>query len=104
MQSVLASQDEGIRNEHYGCYLYDKLATTGSLYLTPDYAEICNIGTKKGARNNGMATVMIAGLLHRAQEAHVPHVFLTAAQEAQNIYKKAGFVPVAQADRYILEP
>ncbi len=103
MESDLIKPNKEPYSEHYGGYLNNKLVTTGSLFITPNYAELSDIGTRKEARNKGMATIMVVTLLNRAKKLQVPYVILTAEQEAQNIYKKAGFVPVARADRYILE-
>jgi len=99
----LESPDSEVYTKHYAGYLNNKLVTTGSLYITPRYAEISNIGTIKQARNMGMATIMIGALLHHAKKLNAPHVILTAAQEAQSIYTKAGFIYVAESDRYILD-
>jgi ribosomal protein S18 acetylase RimI-like enzyme len=98
----IRAHNKKYKKEHFGGYLHNKLVTTGSLFIAPDYAEISNIGTVPEARNNKMATIMIGALLKRAQELKVPHVILTAPNVEDVVFEKAGFKTVAPSDYYFL--
>ncbi len=90
LEKIQALKDTSLFYLFYGTY-NEKIVSSGWLFVGGEQAGIFYIGTKKEARNQGMAHAMVQTLLHRAKQLGVRRVVLTALGSARKLYEKSGF-------------
>lgn len=75
-------------------------AAGASLQRAGDWAELAGVFTAAGMRRRGLARALCARLLSDAAAAGITHVWLSAASDADRLYRGLGFVPVGTQLNY----
>lgn len=93
--------DIDLNDDHiFAGYFQNKLVSTGTLFIQDDWAELASIATISEARNKGVATALILGMLHYAQQLGLKYIVLMATSAGKNIYAKLGFKKVYELEMY----
>ncbi len=75
--------------------------------VTNDECELENVVVDVNARRKGVATLLLAQLLHHSQEFHVSSIFLEVRESnhaARRLYEKSGFEIVGLRKNYYSQP
>jgi len=88
-------------------YLYGVIASDGFVIacarvVTDDavFAWICDVFVRADRRGEGIATWMVGEVVEHWADAGVVR-FLIATRDAHEVYRRIGFTPVANPDRYM---
>jgi GNAT superfamily N-acetyltransferase len=88
-------------------YLYGVIDGDGELVacarvVTDDavFAWICDVFVEEGHRGHGIATWMVGDIVNYWAKEGVVR-FLIATRDAHEVYRRIGFIPVANPDRYM---
>lgn len=86
----------------YGVIDRDGVVVACARVVTDDavFAWICDVFVREDHRGQGIATWMVGGVVEYWADAGVVR-FLIATRDAHEVYRRIGFTPVANPDRYM---
>jgi GNAT superfamily N-acetyltransferase len=76
---------------------------SGRIVGAPAVKEVVSVGTLPAFRRRGVASAVVAELLNEFFARGGEVAWLTATPEADNVYRRLGFVPIANQVCYLLD-